>query len=296
MILSTIKDDQRQQSNRPTKEAFFYKTDSSATAKELAFAFAGKIQNSINSVNTNAYVTATVLTNGTFTALTNNATVSQFGKTVTSIAHGLVVGDNVRIGGTAATFAVYEVETTTANSFTIKGRYMGASGTVLAANIGKITADTLVGLQITGRAIAYNNIDYYQKVDFDASLFPTSGSGFEVLITPVVSTPYGFGQGFWQQVRDAEYDAQGYAGITNRIQFPQSVTNPLTRAVVGNTYNSVVIEHWSWEETSLQRMVSKPLTTEIYFYSASAPTKSTKETAFFNILESLVESVGVFVQ
>lgn len=292
-----IKDDQRIHGNRPTRQPYYYKTDSSATAKELAFAFASKVQNDVMASNTNSYVTAVVLTDGTFTALTNDATVTQFGKSIASTAHGLAAGDFVRIGGTGATSPVYQVDVITdANNFTIKGRYMGATGTVLAANIGIITVDTVVGLQLTGRAIPYNGIDLYQKVNFDASLANTSAAGFEVLSTPTVTTAFDLGQGYWQQVRDAEYFAQGYAGITNRIQFPNSITNPATRAIEGYTYNSVVIEHYAEEETSMQLMVKKPQTTEVYFYSASAPTASTKQTAFLGILESLVESVGVRVQ
>ncbi len=292
-----ILDDQRIEGNRPTRQYYSYVTDASATAKELAFAFANKVNTDSFPANTNSYVTAAVLTDGTFTALTNNATVTQYGKQITSTAHGLAAGDFVRIGGTGATVPVYQVDTIVSTSvFTIKGRYQGASGTVLAANIGVITADTVVGLKLTGKAIAYNGIDLYQKNNFIASLYNTATSGFTVLSTPVTTTALDFGQGYWQQVRDQEYFAQGYFGITNRTQFPGSILQPATRAVVDNTYNSVVIEHYAEEETSMQRREQSPLTTEVYFYSASAPTASTKQTAFLGILETLVEYYGVRVQ
>lgn len=292
-----VKDDQRIQGNRPTTQKYNYKTSSSATAKELAFAFAQKVENDCIAGNTNSYVTAVVLTNGTFSALSNDATVTQFGKTITSTAHGLSAGNYVRIGGTGGTAPVYEVDTIIdADTFTIKGRYMGSSGTVLAANIGTITSDTSVGLQLTARAIAYNGVDLYQKVNFTTSLANVNGAGFDVLTAPVVTTEMAMGQGYWQQVRDAEYFAQGYLGITNRIQFPGSIQNPSTRAVVDNTYNSVTIEHYSEEETHLQQLAKKPLTTSVYFYSSSAPSSSTKQTAFLNTLEALIESAGVFVK
>lgn len=292
-----ILDDQRIEGNRPTRQYYSFVTDSAATAKELATAFSIKVNNDNFVANTNSYVTAALLTNGTFTALTNDATVTQYGKQITSTAHGLSAGDFVRIGGTAATVPVYQVDTVISSSvFTIKGRYVGASGTVLAANIGVITADTLVGLQLTGKAIAYNGIDLYQKNNFKASLYNTSTTGFTVLSTPVTGTDLGFGQGYWQQVRDQEYFAQGYFGITNRTQFPGSLSQPSTRAVVDNTYNSVIIEHNADVETSMQRTEKSPLTTEIYFYSSTAPTASTKQTAFLGILETLVEYYGVRVQ
>jgi hypothetical protein len=293
-----ILDDQRIEGNRPTRQYYSYVSDASATAKELAFAFAAKVGNDNFPANTNSYVSAAVLTDGTFTALTNNATVTQYGKAVASTAHGLSAGDYVRIGGTAATVPVYKVATVVdANTFTIEGRYAGASGTVLAANIGAITADTVVGLQLTGKAIAFNGIDLYQKNNFIASLYATNTTGFNVLSTPVETTALSYGQGYWQQVRDAEYFAQGYMGVTNRTQFPGSVNGqPATRAVVDNTYNSVVIEHYGEEETSLQRQEKYPLTTEIYFYASSAPTASTKQTNFLGTLETLVEAFGVRVQ
>lgn len=293
-----ILDDQRIEGNRPTRQYYTYVTDSTPTAKELVFAFVSKVNNDNFPANTNSYVNAVALTDGSFAALTNNATVTQYGKSIASTAHGLVAGDFVRIGGTGTTIPVYKVKTVIdANTFTIEGRYAGASGTVLAANIGKITGDTVVGLKLTGKSIAFNGIDLYQKTNFIASLYNTSTTGFNVLSTPVDATLLNYGQGYWQQVRDQEYFAQGYFGITNRIQFPGSVNaQPPTRAVVDNTYNSVVIEHFAEEETSLQRLEKYPQTTEIYFYSSTAPTASTKQTNFLATLETLVEAFGVRVQ
>lgn len=293
-----ILDDQRIEGNRPTRQYYSFVSDSSATAKELAFALANKVNNDNFVTNTNSYVTAAVLTDGSFAALTNNAIVTNTGKAITSIAHGLSAGQFVRIGGTANTFPVYQVDTIiSADIFTIKGRYAGVSGTVLAANIGVITGDTVVGLQLTGKAIPFGGIDLYQKNNFIASLYNTATTGFNVLSTPTNTSLLNYGQGYWEQVRDAEYFAQGYFGITNRIQFPGSVNaQPATRSVVDNTYNSVVIEHYAEEETSLQHLVKKPLTTEIYFYSSTAPSASTKQTNFLGVLETLVEYFGVRVQ
>lgn len=292
-----ILDDQRVLGNRPTRQYFSFKTDSSATPKELIVALTSKVnRDASNSLNTNSYVVASMLTDGTFTALTNSATVAQFGKTINSTAHGLVSGQFIRIGGAGSTFPVFLVDVILdANNFTIKGGYPNASGVIANTSIGVITADTVIGLQLTGRPIIFNGIDLYQKTNFIASLYDTSTTGFNVLATPATTTPLFYGQGYWQQVRDQEYFAQGYFGITNRIQFPGSILQPATRAVVGNTYNSVVIEHFSEEETSLQRVVKKPLTTEIYFYSSTAPTLSTKQNNFLVTLSSLVEYYGVRV-
>jgi hypothetical protein len=110
------------------------------------------------------------VSNGTFTALTNNATVTNGSTLVTSNAHGLAAGAIVRIGGTAATNAVYVVTAApTVNTFTLDIPFQGNSGTILAANIGSLATVTLWGIKFTGEKDLFeiNVFDQYQKVRFD---------------------------------------------------------------------------------------------------------------------------------
>jgi hypothetical protein len=285
------KDDQRIMANRDTRGLYYFTSDATATLAEIASALVRKVN-----ADKYAYVSAVLLTNGTFTALTNTAAVVKGSKTVTSTAHGLVAGDLVRIGGTTATSPVYLVKSVTdANNFVLDSVYEGASGTILAANIGKMTVVTSYGIQLTGESIAYNGIDKYSKVAFDASLYAEDQTEETVTYT----TALAYGQGFWQQIRDMEYDAQGYLGVTNRTLFPTANLGsgtPSTRATEGLLYNVLTIEHFDEHTGDLQGQYKSPMKTVIAFASASAPTKSTKETAVIDILESLFESAGIFVE
>lgn len=299
-ILIPIKDDQRFLPNRPTRQWYDFTTSSAPTALELAQGLVQQVQLDAGSVIINGYVSAVLLTNGTFTALTNPAAVNQYNNTVISTAHGLLKGDFVRIGGTGDTNPVYKVKAVVdANTFQIEGSYMGASGTILAANIGKMTAITIVGIKLVALVIpkTKTSLDLYQTVQFAASIIKIIDTTNTLWLDGTISTNSFPGQGVWQQVKDVEYFAQGYEGITNRVSFPTAQQFGYNfDVVVGNTYNSVLINYYGEGETDFQRTGKYPESVEIFFYSASAPTHSTKETNFLATIESLAEFFGNFVQ
>jgi hypothetical protein len=290
-LILLFKDDQRVQPQRQTRQVYSYVSTASATDLEIAAAFARKI-NADKSVNTS--VSAVVISNGTTSASGQTATVTNGSKTVTfGGAVTIATGAYVYIKG-----ATYLVKTgvTAGTSITLDTPYQGvtgtvASGTTYATQNGVLSAVTLAGIQITGKAITYNGIDLYQKVNFDASLYPETGD----VITSRITTKMAYGIGYWQQVRDLEYFAQGYLGVSNRTAFPVASV-PATRAVSSNTYNLLTIEHTAKHQGDLQGQYEAPQATVLAFYSASAPTKSTKETTLIDILESLFESVGIFVE
>jgi hypothetical protein len=300
MLKILIKDDQRQHGNKPTTQTYNYTTDASASAAELAFGLVKQVQRDCYSGNTNSYVFAWVLTNGNITALTNNATVTQFSNRIVSTAHGLAVGDLVRIGGTAATVPVYKVSSIVdANTFTVEGLYMGTSGTVLAANINLLDTVTSYGFQLKGRDTNTGRFYYetYSKVYFTAGLGLAENLGISPLIAPVVTTPTFEGIGFWRQVRDLDLDALSYEGITTRTSWYENAgINATTRVVSGNTYNLVTIEFDNQGYLGTQYASEYPEQLIVAFYSSSAPTNSTKQTNFLATLESLAESVQIFVQ
>jgi len=300
MLNILIKDDQRIHGNKPTKQTYNYSTDASATAIELAFGLAKQVQLDCYSGNTNSYVFAWVITNGTDTALTNNATVTQFSNRVVSTAHGVAVGDYVRIGGATTTTPVYKVASVVdANTFTIEGLYMGTSGTVLAANISIMTVITSVGLQLKARDINTGRFfyDYYSKVYFTAGLGLADNLGISPLIAPVETTPNFEGIGYWRQVRDLELEALGFEGLTTRTSWYENAgINATPRVVTNNTYNLVTIEFDNLGYLGTQYASEYPEQLIIAFYSSSAPTNSTKQTNFLATLESLAESQGIFVQ
>lgn len=284
-------DDQRPGADqRQTRRSYVVTTDSSATAQEV-------IDSLIKQVNTDKYmqdkITANELTNGTFTALTNNATVILGNVSVTSTAHGLVAGDTVRIGGTGATIPVYQVASAPdANTIILTSPYQGASATVLAANIGKITAVTSTGIRLTAKSIPFNGIDLFMNINFDAFLtneFSTTAESKTVL------TNFGYGQGYWQIVRDMEYMAQGYlTGPVNRTMFPDANVNGLsgpypTRAVAGGQYSLVTIEYFDKHEGDLTDQFEAPCSLTVAFDVSSA---TTKRDAFMTTLASIT-GVGI---
>lgn len=301
MLKILILDDQRAHGNKPTNQTYNYTTDSTASAAELAFGLVKQVQRDCYSGNTNSYVFAWVLTNGTYAALANNATVTQFSNRIVSTAHALVVGDLVRIGGTSTSTPIYKVASVVdANTFTIEGLYMGTSGTVLAANILKNTvAPTSYGIQLKARDINTGRFYYetYQKVYFTAGLGLAENLGISPLIAPVVTTPSYEGVGFWRSVRDMDLAGLSYEGLTTRTSWYENAgINATTRVQTGYTYNLVTIEFDNSGYVGTQYNVDYPEQLTIAFYSSTAPSASTKQTNFLATLESLAESVRIFVQ
>lgn len=203
--------------NRSQPESIFgqYKTSNAGTERELAF---GLAQNGIVNFKrqpANGYLKIEVIADGAFAALTNNATVEKGSKTVASTAHGLVAGDLVRIGGTASTVAVYEVASATTDAFVLGYAYQGDSGTVLAANIGKLTGSTLFGLKLTG---VQANFDVTSFRDYYVNRFSPTFSDDSV---PVRLTQGAFnGNGVWQQVAMDEYMTYGFEGQNEMLSVP----------------------------------------------------------------------------
>ncbi len=268
-------DDQRPGADqRQTRRSYFVTTDSSATTQEV-------IDSLVKQVNADKYmqdkITANAYTNGTFAALTNNATVTTGNVTVTSTAHGLVAGDLVRIDGTGVGSPVYQVlDAPTANTFRLTSPYQGTTATVLAANIGKMTAVTSTGIRLAAKAIPFNGIDRFMAINFDAFLTNEFSNTAE---TKTVITNFGYGQGYWQIIRDLEYDAQGYiSGPVNRRSFPDANVSGLggpfpTRAIAGGQYSVVTIEYFDKHAGDLEDQYEAPCILNIAFDISSAVTK-----------------------
>lgn len=270
-----FQDDQRPAADaRQTRRGYYYTTSSAATTQELVNAM-------VKQINADQYmngkISATELTDGSFAALTNNATVTNGSDAVASTAHGLAKGDLVRIGGTGATAPVYQVDSVVdANNFNLTSKYQGTSGTVLAANIGKMTASANFGIRLAAQPVAYNGIDLYMTIAFDANLVSQFTLTHEP--TSIITAPV-YGKGYWQQVRDQEYFAQGYeSGPQNRTTFPDANVNGLggafpTRAIPGGQYNVVVIEFFSKYEGDFLDQYEAPCSLTIAFDTSSSSTK-----------------------
>jgi hypothetical protein len=301
-MIIQYKEDQRITPNKASRDVYSYITDSAATYSDIASAFVRKINN-----NRFSKVSAVVLSGHAGTAITGTGTITATNgsKTITAgtdIDAVMAVGDYIRIASTAVTGAVYKIVSmdTTAQTATLDSPFEGATISASAeGNHEYISAANFeanpVGIKLTAEAIAYNGIDLYTKVSFDVSMYAED----EDVETITYTTAKADGQGYWQQIRDMEYFAQGYLGVSNRTLFPSGNLGsgtPATRAVEGTLYNTLIIEHFMEIPGDLQGQYKAPMTTVIAFASASAPTKSTKETTIIDILESLFESAGVFVE
>lgn len=259
-----IKDELRLNPHRQTAKKYHYVTDSTATEVEL---ITGLLKQAARDTS-NTYVKAEMVTDGTFTVLggASTLTVTKGSKTATASAggHGLVAGDLVRIGGTTEAFPVYEVESVASTTITLAVPYQGTSATVANANVGKMSVVTAYGIKLTGLAIPFNNIDYYQKVSFDAGLSPINGVIGDQA-THTVATKMSYGSGYYQQIRDMEYKAQGYLGVTNRTAFPNDELQytSLFKYSSSENYHLIVIEHFDEHTFYLENQGKSPVATVI---------------------------------
>jgi hypothetical protein len=138
-------------------------------------------------------------------------------------------------------------------------------------------------LVITGKVIAANAIDTYQRVTFDVA----TPVGFASTTTNTV-TAGADGVGIGQKVKDLEQTTK----FQQRILFP--IPTETTKASVSGIYNLVTIEHYNEHIGDMANQRKEPLRTVIAFASTSA-TPSAKQTAFMVKLASVVESAGTFV-
>ena len=244
-----IKDDARPNGQRPSLIDVNYKTGSSTTQKELAYSVACLFgQKDYGENYASNFVKLERISDGTFAALTNNATVTKGSTTVSSTAHGLLAGDVVRIGGTGATEAVYIVASATTNAFELDIAYKGESGTVLAANIGKLTAITNWGFKLTGleqdskvyRA-ANEPLDIYQWINFEAVFTEADDGASDQYSAKTSTTLANPGQGYWKQVAQSEEYAKANRGDqSKRLYFDQRLSS---NTAVGTAYDSIVISY-----------------------------------------------------
>jgi hypothetical protein len=216
----------------------FYTSTASATQADIAVNLTANInQNLRDLVKKPLFVE--MVTNGTFTALTNNATVVKDVTTVTSTAHGLSVGSLVRIGGTGATNPVYRVVTVpTANTFTIHMPYQGASGTVLAANIGAMTVVTAYGIKQTGLS-PYFTTTYVDN--FHVNRWSTVLNRFGNTPQTITQFPTE-GAGEYGQVASVERYLVGEEGMIYNYWPDRPVR---TNVEVGGTYSQITLTHRS---------------------------------------------------
>jgi hypothetical protein len=299
---------------KPMAERYSYVTSSNTSQEELAFAMAVRAGNDSNA---NIYRKVEVLSDGTFTASSGGATtVTQYSNVIyiaesagaandagkyNADASSMTVGDILRIGGTSSTTPLYKITAvsgvgTALATITLSEVYQGSSGSVSAANLlVETTPASTYSLRTTGIAIppvpSTSPIDLYTKVNFTTSLYETNGPVIPEF-TVTTSTDLQYGTGYWEQIRDKEFLAAGYRGTQNRTMFPGNFLNPPTHAVSGYQYDVLSIYHYEKVNDGINGTYNNDKITTIAFKSDV----TTKRAEVVDILESLFESVGVFVE
>lgn len=228
-------------------KSYYYTSDASATAEEIARNFAVLVGN-----DTDSDVLAERLCNDAGVALAGGATltVTNNSKEVTiSVADpAIVVGSYLRINGTAVTTPIYRVTAVSGTSITLDERYQRASGTAIAGE--QITAAlataAIFGITFEGKALTFTVGKFkYNRVAFDLAL---TNFGTTVITKTQEAL---LGRGVYEQIAELEYFAQGFDGIIDRV----GDSSPTLRAdaTSGETYDVIYIK---WFDTSDQSIIS----------------------------------------
>lgn len=266
----SIKEDQPVVGQRLTLQDFNYDGGTNASAEEAVDKIACYyIQKDYGHNELEDKIKLERVSDGTFTALTNNATVIKGSVTVTSTAHGASVGDYLRIGGVTDAFAIYKVKTVVdANTVTLDVPYGGDTATVLAANIGIMSAQTEFGFKLTGlpqtamlSRSANEPYDQYEWIVFEPYFSEADGRSFDSQAV-VLTTSADPGNGYWKQIAQREEDAKGYFGDTSKRRFDDNRINSVVNPAVG--YDTIAIFHSTTGRGDFQGLYNSPLATEIY--------------------------------
>lgn len=297
-LIIAVKDDIRPAADqKQTRGVYNYVSDATATKSEILAGLSAKV-NADKGLNT--YLSALALTSDAGAAVTGSTSLTfTTGSNIVAItgaATGNVnVGDWLRSAAGTST-AAYRVVSVSATQIKIHTAFQGATATVVVANVRVSTSANVdagsTGIVVNAKAIPYNGIDLYQKINFDLFMSSDASTALTSAEAKTTITESFYGSGFWQQVRDMEFFAQGYLGVKNRTLWPEAQSVPGTRAISGTNYNLVVIEHFDKHNGDLQNLNFSPFSTVLAFSNGAA----TKQNAVVAILESLFESAGVFVQ
>ena len=239
VVRITLKHNKEMWSEQANQRVFYHNVDVNTTQQTIAASFAKQIS---EDEFTDSEVRAERVNSSTvFTALGNPLTVVSGSKNASSTAHGLSVGDVIRIGdvGTAGavTEPVYVVAAVpTANDIVLDQIYQGPSATVAAADAGTITpADW--GVKLTGEAQSFTVGKLkYVKVMFDVTLQNFGATNV------TRNTEADRGNGTWEEIAELEFMSVGFDGAIDRVG--DSKPDGRSDTVAGTDYETVVVEYY----------------------------------------------------
>jgi len=211
-----------------------------------------------------------ILAVGTTTVSDNTVRVTQNSPSITyataathNVGTAIIVGDVIAFDNID-----YKVTKVAALELTLDRPFAAASEAAFtAADIDIKKTITAAGLKITGLASPYNNadIDVYEKVDFEVGVSESFASA-----AVDYSVASDLGQGVYEQVKQMEFDVQGYLGNTNLVQWP--IHSFDYHAVAGTAYDIINITSQDYHEGDLQKQMSSPVGLTLAF-SATASTQ-----------------------
>lgn len=266
----SVKDDARVHGQRQTLQDYHYVGGSGATISNAVDTIACYYaQKDYGDAYFHDKVKLERVSDGTFAALSADATVVKGSATVASAGHGLGVGDYVRLGGTTFESPIYKVKAIETNSFTLDVPYLGENETILAANAGGVTGATEFGFKLTGlkqdallSRSANEPWDQYEWILFTAYFSEANDRSFDSAATYTVATEVDPGNGYWKQIAEREEDAKGYLGDTSKRRFHDTRIASNVQADIA--YDTLVITHYDVHGGAFQSKTSSPLQTEVY--------------------------------
>ena len=220
-------------------------------------------------------VAVDIVATGTTTVSDNIATCVQGSNSVTMTTAATHNTGTAMIVGDVIAFDDIDYKITAVNSLvlTIDRPFRASSGAVAAANVDIKKTMTASGLTFTGISAPFNNpaVDIYEKTSFE--LGGTANMG-DVTNTTAVQ----LGQGVYEQVKAAEFAAQGYLGNTNLVQWPIPTFD--YHAVSGTAYTAHSIISADIHEGDLQDQMASPVGVTLYF-STTADTQRDAVSAIY---------------
>lgn len=202
-------------------------------------------------------VTAVMLNSGAAATIgATTATVRHGSPTVTySGAHGLAVGDMVRLGVTASAIGtaipVYIVkEVVSSTVVTLETAYAGPNQTIPNADHGEVTPGANYGVRFTGKNLPFT-LDFFK---FKRVAFTVQMQNFgTTILTKTQNVSYGQGDG--RLVAEEESFCKGFQGALNRMTVPLpaitiDANSQSTAAAVNTTYADQFIDAAQLYETA----------------------------------------------
>jgi hypothetical protein len=265
-VIIAFKDRQRLIANKQSRIVMDYTSITGDDEYSVASALAGQAQWSSPYADPYGVRVDVTGVTGTVTVADNTATVTKGSKVVTfATAATHDTGTAIAVGDVLAFDNIsYKVVSVASLVITLDRAFQAASEAAFtAADIDVIKAVTAAGMTVTGIASPKNNsaIDIYEKPVFEVG-------GTANIGTVAATTAMDLGQGIARQIKEAEFAAQGYLGVSNLRDWPADSLD--YHAVDGVAYDQINIVSQDEHEGDLQNQMKSPVGLTLAFADAGS--------------------------